>query len=148
MSNKYLSHLKEEKELLLKAIKHLDYSYQKLATLDKKLDLEDDELLETWESFSARFSRVMDIFLARYLRSFVLYHDPGFKGSLRDFIHFGEKMGLYADGNKWLALRELRNITAHENNETDIKAFYHRLYDESQHLLTLTDMLALKTPCE
>jgi hypothetical protein len=137
-----------QKNQLIKALSHLSYSYQKIQQMDKIIDEQDDEQLETWESFSARFARVVDIFLSRYLRSYVLYHDPGFKGSLRDHINFGEKMGLIKDANWWLGLRELRNISAHEYNEHDLVQFYQRLFTECAQLLELSSVLEKMTPCD
>lgn len=146
--SKYLQLLQEQKEQLLKAVKHLEYSYNKLNKIGLEINEKDDEILETWESFSARFSGVVDIFLAKYLRTFVLYHDPGFTGSLRDFINYGEKTGIITDVDKWLVLRELRNITAHEYTNEDIKGFYKRIYSEADFLLDLKTLLDQRTPCE
>lgn len=146
--NKYLKLLNDQKIHLVKAIAHLEYSYQKLNKIDKRIDDSDldDELLEIWESFSARFSRVIDLFLSRYLRSYILYNDPGFKGSLRDHINCGEKLGLIDDANWWLELRELRNITAHEYNDIDLYHFYQRIFSKCETLINLKIKLQ-QTPC-
>ena len=56
-----------------------------------------DVQLETWESFVSRFARVADIFLSKYLRAYVLREDPGFRGSMLDYINEGEKLGLLDD---------------------------------------------------
>ena len=60
--------LKALREKLLKAIGHLEYSYKKIQHIPPDIDTLDEEGLETWESFSARFCRVSDIFLSKYIR--------------------------------------------------------------------------------
>lgn len=131
----------EQKLQLQKALKHLHYSFSKIEKNNTALDENDDESLETWESFSSRFARVVDLFLAKFLRTFVLYQDPGFKGSMRDFINQGEKFELLDDSDWWLSLRELRNIAAHEYNEDDLANFYKALFAECPKLLKLNNTL-------
>ncbi len=133
--------IEEEKQQLLKALNHLAYSYHKIKAFNQHIDLSDDENLETWESFSFRFARVVDIFLAKFVRSYNLYSDPGFNGTLRDHINFAQKSSLIDGSNWWLGLRELRNIAAHEYNENDLKQFYTRLFSECPRLLKLEQAL-------
>lgn len=136
---------KVQKRKLLKALSHLKYSYNKIQGLSVDANLLDDEALETWESFAARFSRVTDIFLTRYLRTRVLLSDPGFSGTLRDFVNQGEKLGVVDDAEPWLAIRELRNISAHDYTEDDLSAFFERLMKECPRLLSLEKTLAIDT---
>ncbi len=105
-----------------KALLHFEYSLKKIAQLPTHPDQLDEESLETWESFSSRFSRVVDLFLTKYLRARVLENDPGFRGSVRDFANQGEKLGLLSSADQWMALRELRNIEAH-TYEDDLEKF-------------------------
>lgn len=130
-----------QKRKLNKAISHLEYSYHKVKQLPCDVANLDDETLETWESFSARFSRVADIFLTRYLRTLVLIHDPGFSGSLRDFVNQGEKLGVIEDVPAWMAIRELRNISAHDYSEKDLSQFFKRLLTECPRLLAIKKIL-------
>jgi hypothetical protein len=110
------------------------------------IDQLDDETLETWESFAARFARAADLFLAKYLRTMVLLDDPGFRGSMRDFINQGEKLGLIDNAEHWLEIRSLRNIAAYEYTEEDLAAFFKQLKQECPKLLKLKDQLnAAKT---
>ncbi len=109
-----------------KALKHLDYSYQKVQTLSLGSDFSEEEL-ETWESFSARLSRVVDLYLTKYLKLKVKIEDPAFDGSLRDYCNFGEKIGLIDDVEKWMELRELRNSTAHDYTDEDLSRFFERI---------------------
>jgi hypothetical protein len=64
--------LEDQKSRLIKALIHLEYSYNKVNQLPTEPAQLNEETLETWESFVARFSRVADIFLSKYLRTAVL----------------------------------------------------------------------------
>jgi hypothetical protein len=134
--------LQEQRNKLLKAIEHLDYSYKKIIKLPIDPSTLDEEELETWESFAARFCRVTDLFLTKYLRAFVLLEDPAFNGSFRDFLNQGEKLALLDQTEIWMAIRELRNITAHEYTEKDLAIFFTRLRDEAPRLIALKGMLS------
>lgn len=130
-----------QKRKLEKALSHLEYSYNKVKQLPSNVDRLDNETLETWESFSARFSRVSDLFLSRYLRSTVLVNDPGFSGSLRDFVNQAEKLNVIDDANAWMEIRELRNISAHDYSENDLSEFFKRLIIECPKLLSIRHLL-------
>lgn len=133
--------LNVQKQILMKALIHLEYSYQKIIKLPDRADQLDEESLETWESFSTRFCRVADIFLMKYLRAYVLQQDPGFSGSLRDFLNQAEKLHLIDDVEKWMMIRSLRNISAHEYTEKDLSEFFQRLKQECLFLLSIKNKL-------
>lgn len=135
-------YLEEQKVRLQKALAHLDYSYKKVQALPIDLTDLDEETLETWESFAARFGRVADIFMMKYLRGVILQQDPGFSGTLRDNLNLAEKMGLIDNVKTWLAIRELRNISAHEYTDKDLTAFFKRLRDECPVLLSIKKRLS------
>jgi len=130
-----------QKRKLEKAIAHLEYSYDKVKNLPIDVAGLDNETLENWESFSVRFSRVSELFLSRYLRSSVLINDPGFSGSLRDFVHQGEKLGVIDDAEAWMSIRELRNIAAHDYSEPNLSEFFKRLLIECPRLLAIRKVL-------
>lgn len=129
------------RQKLLKAIGHLDYSYRKVNQLSLHLGELSEENLETWESFTTRFARVADIFLTRFLRAYVLNNDPGFQGSLRDFVNQGEKLGIIDNANAWMGIRELRNITAHEYTDEEIALFFERIRSETPRLLKIREIV-------
>jgi hypothetical protein len=129
------------KRKLLKALKHLEYSYKKTTHLLTDVENLDDEALEVWESFAARFSRVSDLFLTKYVRAKVLENDPGFEGTLRDFINQGEKLGILDNANEWMAVRELRNISAHDYSEEQLSEFFEKLRKASPHILSIKNKL-------
>lgn len=133
--------LKEQREKLLKAIAHLEYSYKKIQQIEPDTSKMDDEDLETWESFSARFCRVSDIFLTKYVRTFVLAQDPGFTGSFRDFLNQAEKLNLLDNVELWMSIRELRNISAHDYTDKDLALFFKRLQQEAPRLIELKNTL-------
>ena len=81
----------------------------------------DEETLETWESFTARVSRTVDLFLTKYVRAIVLEEDPGFSGSVRDFADFAEKLGLIESSDQWMLFRGFRNVLVHEYEDDDLK---------------------------
>lgn len=120
---------------LLKALKHLEYSYQKIQKLPHDVTQLDEETLETWESFSARFSRVADLFLTKYVRAKVLEDDPGYEGSVRDFVNQGEKLGIVDNADTWMDIRELRNISAHDYTEEDLSQFFKQIKNYAPRLL-------------
>ena len=140
--DKYTALHETQKRKLLKAIEHLEYSYKKIQSLSDNVEQLDDESLETWESFAARFSRVSEMFLGKYLRTIILMNDPGYDGrTVRDYLNQGEKLGLINNTDTWMAIRELRNISVHDYSEEDISAFFNRLKYECPHLLAIKNLL-------
>jgi hypothetical protein len=109
---------------ILKALAHLEYSYGKVSKLPNQIEKLDEEELETWESFTSRFSRVVDLYLTKFCKAKVLENDAGFEGTLRDFINQAEKMGLVESADRWMDYRGIRNSAAHEYEEADLGAFF------------------------
>jgi len=128
-------------EKLAKALAHLAYTYKKILVLPDEYTQLDDEQMETWESFSARFSRVADIFLTRYVRVRVLQEDPGFSGTLRDYLNQAEKIGFIDNAEEWLAIRELRNLIAHEYVEENLSRYLRLLKEQTPKLLNIERLL-------
>lgn len=133
--------LKDIERKLKKSIAHLEYSLQKVQKLSADVATLDDEKLETWESFSSRFSRVSDIYLTKYVRGKVLENDPGFEGTLRDFVNQGEKIGVVDSADEWMAIRELRNMAAHDYNESELSSFFERLRILAPRLIEIKKLL-------
>lgn len=106
--------LHAQRDDLRASLQHLRSSFQRVEKLPRTLEDLSDLQLETWEAFVSRFARATDLFLAKYLRTFVLVGDPAFRGSLRDFVNQAEKLGLVDDAAEWMAVRELRNTIAYE----------------------------------
>ncbi len=117
-------------EQVKKALKHLEYSYKKSLNLPMTEKEMDEEILETWEGFSSRFARVVDIFTTKYLKSCVLLTDPAFDGSYRDLLDAAEKLKLIENSDFYMKMREIRNIHSHDYREdklilflTDLKTY-------------------------
>lgn len=139
MANPKVALLDDYKRKVLKALDHFQHSLNKVQSMPVKSLTEDQ--LETWESFVARFARVVDLYLTKYLKARVLMDDPAFDGSLRDFCNVGEKMQLLDSAESWIILRELRNTAAHEYEEDDLAGFFDRLRLESKRLLLIRGKL-------
>ncbi len=129
-------HLKEKYRLqLTKAAFHLEHSFQKAKTLSPKIDGLTSDELEVWEGLTARFSRVVDLFVSKYLRAVVLEQDPGFDGTLRDYLHVGEKLNVIHDSKLWLAYRGVRNRIVHEYTEKDLENLFAYVYQATPIIL-------------
>ena len=115
--------LAQQKDSFLKSLKHLDVSFQKVKNLSADISDLNEEQLETWESFSVRLARSADIFLSRLMRTMVLYDDPGFIGSFRDFLNRADKLEIVADTEAWLKIRALRNVVVHDYQDSDLEKF-------------------------
>ncbi len=129
------------KRHLIKSLERLAFSYEKAKNLPLDPNNFDDQTLEVWESFAARFARASDIFLSQYLRTFVLLSDKGFQGSMRDYLNAAEKLGLIDDADAWMNVRELRNVFAHEYTEDELSHVFKRLLNECPRVLKLRDII-------
>lgn len=139
--NKYEQLLQVYRENLLKALAHLEYSYNKINDRKISSSARDEESLEIWESFTSRFSRVIDLFLTKYLRTYVLLNDVGFEGSLRDFVNQAEKLHLIQDARLWMSYRAYRNIAAHEYNNADLTRFLQSILDATKSVIQIKNKL-------
>jgi hypothetical protein len=97
--------------------------------------------LAEWECLTARFSRVAEIFLQRYLRTWVLIRDPGFEGSFRDYLNASEKYGLINDAAPWLAVREMRNKMAHEYEDERLALLFSEVRTRTPLLIELQSIV-------
>lgn len=110
------------------ALKTLEYSWTKLKNQSLPTKFVDQDgvekynldQLESWEALTARFARVTDIFLSKYIRLLVLELDPGFRGEMRDYLDKAEKTSLISSADQWMKIRELRNKIAHEYTKEDL----------------------------
>ncbi|MCB1213284.1 MAG: hypothetical protein KDK40_03205 [Chlamydiia bacterium] len=143
MRKDYSAIRRELEGKLQKALDHLNTSYRKVLALDLPSEGEfDEELLEVWESFAARFSRTVDLFLTRYLRTRLLEEDPGFSGTLRDSLNQAEKLGIIQEAELWLQIRELRNLAAHEYLEEKLARFFFALKELTPNVLAIQSLFA------
>lgn len=140
----YQAILNETSGKLLKALDHLEYSYKKVQTLPDDLSSMDDEQMETWESFSSRFSRVSDIFIKQYLRAKVAIEEPGFKGTTRDYLNQAEKLSLIEDAQQWVHIRELGCVEDQEFENETLTNFFKTIKDKCPILLSIRNVISGK----
>ena len=124
-------------EQLVKALKHLDYSYKKSLHLSKLEKDMNEETLEVWEGFSSRFTRVVDLYITKYLKVSILLQDPAFDGSFRDLLDFAEKINLIDDADLFMKMREIRNIHTHDYREDKLILFLTDLQTYAPELLKI-----------
>jgi hypothetical protein len=129
------------RQQLHKALGHLAYSYEKVLTLSAHPSSLDDEQLETWEGFVARFGRAADIFTGRFLRAYILREDAGFRGTMRDQLDFAERLRLIDSAAEWMAIRELRNRAVHEYDDGGLPEHFAAVRAECPKLLALESQL-------
>ncbi len=132
--------IQKYKEQLLKALGHLEYSYAIVKTHPTNPALLSEAQLADFESFSSRFSRVVDIYLTKYLKATILRDDPGFSGTLRDFLNQAEKLKFLTHVQSWMELRELRNIEAHTYEE-ELENFLKALLKNTPTLIDIKSKL-------
>ena len=106
---------------LKKSLTHLKYSSEKVQDFSTYVEEASEEVLEAWESLTVRFSRSVDIYLTKLIRLVVLKDDPGFQGTLRDYVDQAEKMGLVHSADEWMLFRGFRNIIVHEYEEEEMQ---------------------------
>ncbi len=117
--------IQEYKTDIIHALSPLKHSFEKLnqktviEVSEKNLDA-----LEPWEALTARFARVTDIFMSKYLRLKILDLDPAFRGEMRDLLDKAEKSSFVSNADEWMKIRELRNKIAHEYDADDLKKIF------------------------
>lgn len=122
-----MDQLTKNREDVAKAIKHLEYSFNKVRSFDlTRLDWSEEEL-ETLESFSSRFARTTDLVVSRLLRSLALRSDPAFRGTLIDLLNLAEKQSWISSAKTWYRIRELRNVAAHEYTTDELNQLLREL---------------------
>jgi len=134
----------QTKTHVLKAKSHLEYSLDKINVIPVDFSLDDDEILETFESFTSRFARLSDIISKKLIRSLILKDDPSFQGGFMDNLNQAEKLGFISDAKKWWIVRSLRNKEAHEYTDEDLKKYFQTIKLYSEFVLEETSNLLKK----
>jgi hypothetical protein len=142
MNQPYNNLLEDLCKKLDRALKHLEYSAQKTASLPTAVANLSEQELSDWEGFTSRFSRVSEIFLQRYIRTWILTRDPGFSGSFRDFLNAAHKHGLIDSIEPWMQIREMRNRMAHEYEDSRLQILFEEVRLRTTTLLTIRDILS------
>lgn len=126
---------------LLQSLDHLEYSYNKIQKKGLKTTATDAETLETFEALVSRFARVTDIFVAKYLRSLAERDDPAFRGSLRDWVNYAEKIKAITSASNWMEIRELRNKISHEYAAKGLSLIFEQVLDKTPEVLLIRKTL-------
>jgi uncharacterized protein with HEPN domain len=59
--------------------------------------------------------------------------------SREQFLNQRETLRVIDNMDRWLAIRELRNISAHEYTESDLAGFFEQLKIEAPHLIAIKE---------
>ncbi len=133
--------LEKIKDDLKKSLNHLDYSFKKSLKIDLTKSALSEEELEVLESFSSRFVRSSDLIVSQLLRLKTLELDPAFRGSLIDTLNTSEKHRWIESAATWMRIRELRNNSAHEYSDDDLKLLYGEFLKLAPSILSIKSAL-------
>ncbi len=98
---------------LVRARRHLDFSYHRVAALPGELEAASPEALESAEAFAGRFARTVDLLVNKVLRSLdrVELFPPG---TLLDTVNRAEQRGLVPQAAALREMKDVRNVIAHD----------------------------------
>ncbi len=130
---------------IVKSLKYLEFSYNRTLSMPVNPSQMNDSELEAWDSYAARFARTSDIFLSKYIKSFLLMDDPVFEGGFHDQLNRAEKLGLIENVEVWMEIRELRNATVHEYSDQDLEKIFEKFRKHTPLLMALTKKLKYET---
>ena len=99
------------------------------------------ETEETLDSLSSKFSRVSDIYTQKVIKTllFLLREDAP---TFLDRMNLCEKLGIISSAEELIAIRDLRNIIAHEYLSENLVEIYREIIQLSNNLINsiaLTD---------
>jgi hypothetical protein len=104
---------------LAQARAHLAFSSARVAGLDFAQSAPSPEELERAEAYTSRFARVVDLLVNKALR--VLdRHELMAEGTLLDVLHRAEKRGFIPGVEPMRAMKEVRNIIAHDYSGAEL----------------------------
>ena len=131
MSTEEINRVKSLKVLkeCKKHIKRLDYAFNKLFKNFKtplseeniiKI-VEDDEMVESLDQITFRFSKLQDS-MGKLFRYFLVSKGENVENmTMLDVVNYLDKIGIIIDADEWFKLREIRNIIAHEYEDESEK---------------------------
>jgi hypothetical protein len=119
--------------LLKQALPSFERSLVKCRDLDFSLPIS-FETEESLDALSSKFSRVSDIFTQKVLKTliFVLREDAP---TFLDRMNLCEKLGIIPSAEEVIAIRDLRNIIAHEYLSENLVEIYMEIIELSDGLL-------------
>ena len=119
--------------LLKQALPSFERSLVKCRDLDFSLPIS-FEAEESLDALSSKFSRVSDIFTQKVLKTliFVVREDAP---TFLDRMNLCEKLGIIPSAEELIAIRDLRNIIAHEYLSENLVEIYMEIIELSDTLL-------------
>ena len=132
-----VSNLQNLLDLNWNALKQALPSFERSLVKCRDLDFSPPISFETEESLdalSSKFSRVSDIFTQKVLKTliFVLREDAP---TFLDRMNLCEKLGIIPSAEEIIAIRDLRNIIAHEYLSENLVEIYTEIIQLSDNLL-------------
>jgi hypothetical protein len=109
---------------------HLKHALASLSALlpvtPHSLSLMDDEMVQDWDQFVLRFTKLQDAIGARLLPAVLSFlQEPYEDRPMLDKLHRLEKLGYLPNVESWNTLRSIRNHFAHDYPQDDaLKAAY------------------------
>ena len=126
--------------LLKQALPSFERSLVKCRDIDfsPPISFESEESLD---ALSSKFSRVSDIYTQKVIKTllFLLREDAP---TFLDRMNLSEKLGIISSAGELIAIRDLRNIIAHEYLSENLVEIYREIIQLSDNLMksiTLTD---------
>lgn len=132
--DKLLVELGSTYEMITKAIAALEYSLQKVHKLDLDSDLSLDEQ-EILESFTARFSRLSDLFTQKYLKTFFILIGER-PHTIIDKSNILEKLKI-KNAKLLLDIRDIRNDITHEYIEDTVNILINKAIEATPNLIEI-----------
>ena len=119
--------------LLKQALPSFERSLVKCRDFDFSLPIS-FEAEESLDALSSKFSRVSDIFTQKVLKTFifVLREDAP---TFLDRMNLCEKLGIIPSAEELIAIRDLRNVIAHEYLSENLVEIYMEIIELSDNLL-------------
>jgi hypothetical protein len=105
--------LADHRRLLLRALPSFERSLSKCQSILLDKEPLSFEAEESFDSLTSKFARISDIFTQKLLKSLVLYLREDAPTFL-DRMNLCEKLGVIPSAESMVAIRDLRNLIAHE----------------------------------
>lgn len=132
--------LEEHAALVRQSVDALRLSLSRCEAIGIREGYSPEELIQ-FEALGARFARTADRFTQKLLKSLVLVLRED-APSFLDRARLAEKLGVIERADDLVAVRDLRNLLAHEYATTDLKAVFQSTLALSHTLLKLIDSTA------
>ena len=116
------------------------YSFHDVETITIVSTNDESELIRI-EALTARFERMVDLFLNKVTRMIVLCETGSDEGTIRDKLLFLEKLGLIENADTWLDMRTMRNMIAHDYLYRENQEFFEKLEEQDIEMAILQSMI-------